>query len=353
MTVLGPLAARNLGVTLPHEHLQLDLSCWWSAPRDPRRAALVDAPLTPQTRALLLADPYHSRPNMLLDDVDLAVRELGHVAAFGGRSVVDLSTRSIGPYPERLVEIARRTGLNIVMGSGFYVQRAHPAWVAGATVEELATYMVSELTQGVAGTAVRAGIIGEIGTGSPLHPDEEKVLRAAARAHHATGAAINVHLAIFAREGHRVLDLLERAGVDPGRVALSHLDETGDAGYQRALAARGAYVEFDCFGSECYFDDEGLREPSDAERIDALLALLHAGHARRLLLSQDVCTRMQLRHYGGMGYDHVLRAIVPRLRRRGVDEATLRLLLVENPARLLSGAQLDAPGDLSAGQSQS
>lgn len=337
MTVLGPVAPAELSVTLPHEHLLLDLSCLWHPPRDDARAALVEAPLTPETRGPLLCDPYHSRANMTLDDLELAVHEAAYFAALGGGTIVDLSTQAIGPYPEQLATIARRTGLHIVAGTGFYVQIAHPAWVASASLEDLAAYMIRDLTEGFAGSGVRAGIIGEIGTRSPIHPDEEKVVRAAARAHHATGAAINVHLAIFAREGHRVLDiLLGEEGVDPSRIALSHLDESRDITYQRGLAARGVYVEFDCFGSECYFDEDGLREPSDAERIEALLALLEAGYARQLLLSHDVCTKVQLRHYGGTGYDHLVRAIVPRLRRHGVDEATLRLLLVENPARLLA-----------------
>jgi phosphotriesterase-related protein len=86
-----------------------------------------------------------------------------------------------------------------------------------------------------------------------------------------------------------------------------------------------------------------VREPSDGERLDALLRLLALGFERHLLLSHDVCTKMQLRRYGGMGYDHILRTIVPRLRRRGVDSATLHRLLVENPARLLSGTDVTAP----------
>lgn len=343
MTVLGPVAAADLGITLPHEHLMLDLSCLWHAPRDAARAALVDAPLTLETRGLLLCDPYHSRPNMHLDDLELVVHEVGRFAALGGTTVVDLSTRTIGPYPAQLAVIARRSGLHIVAGTGFYVQTAHPAWVAAATVEDLASHMVRELTDGFAGTGVRAGIIGEIGTRSPIHPDEEKVLRAAALAHHATGAAINVHLAIFAREGHRVLDILEQEQVDPARVALSHLDEQPDSGYHLSLAARGVYVEFDTFGSECYFDEDGAHEPSDAQRLDALCRLLDAGYERQVLISQDVCTRMQWRRYGGMGYDHILRTIVPRLRQRGVDEATLHRLLVENPARLLAPTRPSRP----------
>jgi phosphotriesterase-related protein len=337
MTVLGTVAADALGITLPHEHVLLDLTCLWTPPRDPARAFLVEAPLCLSTRGLLACDPYHSRPNLRLDDPDLAAAELGYFKELGGQTVVDLSTRTIGPYPAELAVISRRTGLHIVMGTGFYVRTAHPDWVAEASVEALAEQMVRELQEGFTGTSVRAGIIGEIGTRSPVHPHEEKCLRAAARAQRATGAAINVHLAIFGQEGHRVLDILQQEGADLSRVALSHLDERPDTAYQRSLAERGVYLEFDCFGSECYWDQDGEREASDAERVEALLRLLDGGLERQILLSQDICTRMQLRHYGGMGYDHLLRTIVPRLRLRGVDEAVIRVMMVENPALLLGG----------------
>ncbi len=344
MTVLGPVDVADLGVTLPHEHLMLDLTCLWTAPSDPARLPLVDAPVEIAARGLLACGPYHSLDNLRLDNVDHVTDEIARFAALGGRTVVDLSTRSIGPYPRELAEIARRTGLHIVAGTGFYVRRAHPEWVAGATLDALTELMIRELREGFDGTAIRAGIIGEIGTRTPIDPEEEKVLRAAARAHLATGAGMNVHLAIFGREGHAVLDILERESVDPRYVALSHLDERPDVAYHRELAARGAFIEYDCFGSECYWDEDDLREPSDAERIEALLALLDAGLAHQLLLSQDICTKMQWRRHGGMGYDHILRTIVPRLRRRGVDEATLHTMLVENPARLLAGRTTGGAG---------
>lgn len=338
MTVLGPVEGGQLGVTLTHEHIFVDLSCLWQRPADPARAFLVDAPVAVGNRGLLMCDPYHSRDNVLLDSTDMAVDELSRFKAIGGSTVVEVSTRPMGPYPEKLREVASRTGLNIIAGTGFYTQSAHPAHVHDATVNELAGQMIDELTQGFPGTSIRAGVIGELGTSSPIHEDEAKVLQAAALAHRETGAAINVHLAIFGGEGSNVLDLLESYGVDLRRVALSHLDELPDTDYHLRLAARGCFLEFDCFGSEMYFDEDNLREPSDAERVGALLRLLEAGHEHQLLLSQDVCTKVHLRHYGGTGYDHVLRSIVPRLRMRGVDQSTIDTMLVRNPARLLTGA---------------
>ena len=128
------------------------------------------------------------------------------------------------------------------------------------------------------------------------------------------------------------------AGADLSRVVISHLDEQPDTAYHRAILERGVYVEYDTFGSESYFDGDGSAEPSDRERVDCLIELLDAGFGDRLLISQDVCTKVQLLKFGGSGYGHILRSIVPRLRRRGVDDATVLKLLVENPARVLATA---------------
>jgi len=337
-TVLGPISRDALGITLAHEHLLIDLRVWWKAPVSAERAHIVDAEVTLDRRGELVVDPYESKENLQLDDVDAAVAEIRKFGELGGSTVIDLSSRSIGPYPAQLAEISRRSGVHVVASTGLYIRHAHPAWVADVSVDEIADRMVRELTEGyVEAPGIRAGIIGEIGTSTPVHAQEEKALRAAARAQRRTGAAINVHLAIFAREGHRALDILEEEGAALDRVALSHLDEQLDASYHLSLARRGAYIEYDTFGAESEFQSAGERQSKDTERVDLLLALLDAGLERQILMSQDVCMRVQLTRFGGKGYGHVLRSIVPHLRGRGVSEAQLQVLLRENPARLLTG----------------
>lgn len=338
MTVSGPVRSEDLGITLPHEHIFIDLSCLWHEPKDEGRSFLVDAPIELGHLGLLRRDPYHARQNMCIDDIDLAVAELSEFAKIGGHTVVDLSTHTLGPYPEKLKEVAALTGLNIVAGCGVYIRKAHPDWVASESIDQLAARMIEQLNVGFEKTEIRAGLIGEIGTSSPIHPDEEKVLRAAAIAHRETKRSINVHLQLFAKEGHKVLDILESEDVSLNCVALSHLDETIDEEYHCSLAARGAYIEFDTFGSEFYFDERNSHEPSDHERINALINLIERGFERQLLLSQDVCTKMNLRRFGGMGYDHVVRTILPRLRARGVSQPTIDLITVTNPARFLTAA---------------
>jgi len=335
--VTGPVDVGALGVTLAHEHLLMDGSCLWRAPKDPTREWLVGAPVTRDLYPVLALDPYHSRDNVHLDDPEEALQDLLTFRALGGQSLADLSSREIGPYPNELRRLALASGVNIIAGTGFYVKSAHPAWLAGATEEAVADAMRRDLLIGFADTGVRAGVIGELGTSSPIHPDEVQVLRAAAMVQEETGVGINVHLTLFATEGGRVLDILETAGADLSRVALSHLDETLDFTYHQSLAARGVFIEFDTWGSECHFNDARVREPLDTERLDAIQRLADGGYIGQLLLSQDVCTKMQRRSRGGPGYDHVLTSILPKLRQRGFDESSIDQMLVRNPARFFSG----------------
>jgi phosphotriesterase-related protein len=336
MTVRGPIPPEDLGVTLMHEHLFIDLGHLWHPPGYGWQDRLVDGEITLETRGLLELDSYVSRPNLVLDDLEVTVAELGPFRDLGGASLVDLTTTGIKPRPSGLREVSERSGVHIVSGCGYYTGVTHPPEVALLPEAELAERLVHEIEGGISGTDVRPGIIGEIGTSAPIQPDEEKVLRAAAAAQKRTGLAINVHVAIFGRQGLRALAVLDAAGADLSRVVISHLDELIDLDHHRAILRTGAYVEYDCFGSETYYDNSGTEDPSDRERITALLNLLDEGWTDRLVISHDVCTKIQLVRYGGLGYGHILRSIVPRLERRGVDDATIRKVLVENPARLLT-----------------
>ncbi|MDQ3702481.1 MAG: phosphotriesterase-related protein [Chloroflexota bacterium] len=348
MTVRGPVAPDALGVTLVHEHLLCDLRSRWHAPLPdrPDLAALVDVDPRPHDRGPLSGAPYVSRLNLLLDDPDLAVAELAYLRAAGGGAVVELTTQGLHPRPAVLRDIAQRSGLHIVAGCGWYRAVTAPPGLRDLSEAEMVERLVSQIHDGFtqdqsqdqpSDGSVRPGIIGEIGTGDPIHPHEAKALRAAARAQQATGLAIAVHLALWGRQGEAVLDILEGAGADPTRVLLCHLGEQPSAlDYQRALLDRGAGIGFDTFGAEYALDSAGRRLATDEERLTGVCRLLGAGYARQLFLSQDICERLQLRAYGGFGYAHLLTTIRPRLRRAGVDEATLDLLLRQNPSRLLT-----------------
>lgn len=339
MTVLGAIEPSALGTTLMHEHVFIDLTHLAVTQVEPWQEPLRDGELTLASRGLLQVDPYVSRPNLSLDDEDAAVAELELFRSLGGASIVELTTTGIKPRPSDLAVVSRRTGLHIVAGCGYYTAITHPAEVAERSEAELVELLVDQVANGMGPDQIRPGIIGEIGTSGPIEPNEEKVLRVVAAVQQRTGLAINVHVAIFGRQAWRALDILDAAGADLGRVVVSHLDQLPDLDYHRGVLKRGATVEYDCFGSEFYFDHAGTAEPTDRDRVDGLIALLDEGCVDHLVISQDICTKLQLVRYGGLGYGHILRSVVPRLKRRGVDDAIIRKLLVDNPARLLTIAR--------------
>ena len=131
-------------------------------------------------------------------------------------------------------------------------------------------------------------------------------------------------------------NILEDAGADLTRVTMSHCDQLVEPDWHARIAERGVMLCFDTFGAEFTYDSDGSREPTDTERIACLGRLLDAGRASQLLLSHDICSRLQLDRYGGPGYDHVPRTIVPRLRAEGVSVADVEQMLVANPRRLLA-----------------
>jgi phosphotriesterase-related protein len=166
---------------------------------------------------------------------------------------------------------------------------------------------------------------------------EHRALRAAGRAAAATGAAVTVRLDPAERRGRWVLDELGEVGCRPEQVVFGNVDEFLDVSYVAGLADAGASLEV-CFGNEAYYRD-GYKDPTDAERLAGLERLLGDGYADRIVLGCSVWTKSQLRAFGGMGYAHLLRRIVPELTRRGVGEDALRRMLVANPARLLDRAK--------------
>jgi predicted metal-dependent phosphotriesterase family hydrolase len=311
-TVTGDVAPERLGFTLPHEHTQCHL---W---RIPERFDYWE--LTP--------------------DEDLIAAELERFRAAGGTCVVDVTLPGIGRDPAWLRRISVRTGLLVVMGTGWYREPYYPpeALIDRRGVDELADVMIGEFHDGVPGSEdesgerVRPGIIGEVGVHKPwVSAQEERVLRAAGRAARATGMAVTTH-AVMSPVGLRQLDILEEAGADPGRVVIGHSDSYPVLEHWLAVVERGASIECDFLGMS-FTPMERRGEP---RVIDLILEMLARGHADRVLLSQDVCDNSQLTFYDGNGYAYLAESFLPRLRERGVPEAEIETMTVANPRRILA-----------------
>ena len=335
MTVTGPIPVEALGPTLTHEHILNDCACWWNPEGRP---GLADAEVSPGILWELREDPFACRDNLGLRDEAAAADELRLWVAEGGRTVVDPTCRGIGRDPAALSRIAEATGLNVVMGAGYYLQASHPPTPAAMSEDEVADEIVREAVDGVDG--VRIGLIGEIGVSADFTPGERKSLRGAARAQVRTGLPLMVHLPGWYRLGHEVLDMAEAEGVDPRRVVLCHMNPShDDVPYQHGLAARGAFLGYDMLGMGFFYADQGVQCPDDDAAARAILGLVEAGHGGRVLPSQDVFLKMMLTRHGGNGYAHVARHVLPRLVRHGMDPAAASALLTDNPARLFRGEE--------------
>jgi predicted metal-dependent phosphotriesterase family hydrolase len=308
MTVLGPVGPDTLGFTLPHEH----------------------------TATYLWHIPGRWDYWELTKDEPVIVHELELYRRAGGRTLVDLTQPSIGRDPQWLVRLSERTGLNIVMGCGWYRGAYYPveALIDRRSVDSLADELVAECTDGVGDTGVRPGIIGEIGTDKPwVSPAEERVHRAAARAAVRTGLSITTH-GVMSDVALAQLRIFEEEGVDPGRVIIGHADSYPVLDHNLELIRRGATIEFDFLGMAF----NAVEEHGENRIIDLLLELLHRGHADRVLLSQDVCNNSQLRRYQGNGYIYLHETFLPRIHAAGVSDDEIAQMTVRNPMRHLTVA---------------
>lgn len=333
--VLGPIDADDLGVTLTHEHLLWDLTPWKSEPATEREREAATGPVRPEVRASLRFDPCLSLDNLVQRDVDVACEELGDALAAGVRTVVDPTNVSLGRDPQALAAIARRTGAQVVMGCGWYYQLVLDEAFAARAPADLTAELVRDVTVGVGDSGIRAGVIGEIGTSSPITPLEERSVRAAARAQRETGAPLMVHLDGWGREGHRVLDLVAEEGGDVTRTLLCHMTPSwDDDGYQRSLAGRGAYLGFDMFGVDHFYPPDRA-SPDELSALRAVARLASQGHRDQLLLSHDVYLKTMLRRHGGYGYAHLLTTLRPYLGLVGLSDADVAAVFTANPRSFL------------------
>lgn len=345
-TVLGVIDAEDLGITLPHEHLLIDMSVNFVEPGEARFKKLAREPVSIENLSWLQHNAYSCLDNVQLLDEEVAIQELMPFKREGGNSVVCLSNIGLARDPLGLVNISCATGLNVIMGSGYYVSQAQGPDYHQKTKEEITEEIVTDIEVGVGNTGVRAGIIGELGCTWPLNESERKVLLAAAIAQERTGAAINVHqISADANEAMECVKILDGAGADISRVIIDHIDlNILPRNSRLELAKTGCYLEYDIFGSHSFGPISfgvgfggGMvyNRPCDRERIEQIIELIDAGYLNQILISQDICTKSKLLRYGGHGYAHILRNIVPHMLVRGITREQIHTLMVENPKRVL------------------
>ena len=338
-TVLGPVDPQSLGPTTTHEHLLIDFRIMYSEPAVAPPEDMAHKEITLQNRGWIHYNHYSNYFNLLLDDVDLAIDEARLFKQAGGGAIAEVTTIGIGRDPLGLAQVSEGSGVPIVMGAGFYVDAVHPEDMHLRSEDDLARKIIEDIQEGVDGTGVRAGIIGEVGCTWLLTDNERKSLRASATAQRETGAAILIHPGRHDSAPMEIIGILADAGADVSRVIMGHLDRTIENFETLAeIAATGCFLEWDLFGNELsHYPLSHVDMPSDGQRMDMIgRAVNELGCADRIVLAHDICTRHRLARYGGHGYGHIFQNIVPRLRTRGFTDTQVQALTTGNPARILT-----------------
>jgi len=296
-TTRGPFGRDDLGLVLPHEHVFVDLGPMEAANwRD--------------------ADPEAV--------VEVMAPEIERAREAGVTALVEATPEGVGRRVDIDLAVSEATAFPIVVPTGVYQEPSIPDWVREATEDELFEWLREDLTEGVDDTGVRAAWI-KVSTDDDdpdgLSPDEEKVLRAAARAGAETGALIGSHT-LYGDLVHEQLDVLEDEGYTPEGFVWIHA-QADDLDANLAVADRGAYVEYDWIGGE---------DQNDADYLDRIEAMVEAGHTDRLLLSQDRGWYDPSEPAGGeqRPYTYLPEEFLPKLRDR-LDDASVRRLTHDNP----------------------
>ncbi len=336
-TVCGDRDAAEFAAVMVHEHLLFDIA-------PPGASDAPDTPITPHTRWQIdyLSNAYPANARQHCPEV--AAIELAALRADGGDLLVDQSVTGLARDPEGLRAASTASGVAVVAAAGTYTAPYLDASITTLDVDALTERFVAEVTRGIDGTDIRAGLIGEIGCSWPLADIERRALVAAARAARRTGAGLSVHPGRHPRAPFEIVEILAAEGADLSRVVICHMDRTYPDGIGTggcgpvALAASGVMVEWDFFGIETshYWMDASIALPTDRMRLDAIRRLFDAGLGHAVLIGQDICTRTRLHSWGGHGYGHILRNIPQLMATLGFAATDFVSLVRDNPLRLLT-----------------
>ena len=337
MTVNGEININSLGTTLMHEHIYANNAGWWHCPSCKDRMDLANSSVNMNIIGELRMDPFVNKDNIVLNDLSAATNELIELYNLGGRTIVDPTNIGIGRDPNILKDISEKTKLNIVMGSGFYLEPTHPEYVSKMNKNNISELIINEFEYGVDNSGIKIGLVGEIGISKDFTNEEEKVLRGAAIAARETKLPLSVHLPGWERHGKKVLDIAKEEGCLDKQIILCHMNPShNDLDYQKDLADNGAWIEYDMIGMDFYYADQKVQCPYDNENALAIRNLIEDGYINSILLSQDVFIKMMLKKYGGFGYTYILTHFKNRLINVGVSDDQIFEILTNSPKKVFS-----------------
>lgn len=297
-TVTGDIEPAALGMTYPHEHL------------------------------LTQPGAHVTDDDLRMNSEAAAIRELTHFRTAGGHGLVEMTTVDYGRQHEGLRRVAEATDTAIICPTGYIKDVSLRPFVEDRSINEIADWMISEIEAGIEGTAIRAGVIKAGSSRDQITDAEEKVFRAAARAHRETGAPISTHTEAGTM-GLEQVELLKSEGVAPERILIGHCDRKMDLEYHIELAQTGTILGYDQISKEKYYPDR--------LRVEFIRELVEKGFERQIILSGDMARKSYWTSYGGgPGLTFVLWRFVPWLHEAGVSRAATTAMLIDTPRRLLN-----------------
>lgn len=308
-SVLGPIETADLGFTLPHEHVVVSS-----------------------------AGIQHVYPEFIERRaiIERGISDLKQAFVEGLRTIVDVTTFDLGRDVRVLEEVSRKSGVHIICATGTWRDIPRVFW--DSTPDMIAPLYIREIEEGIEGTGIRAGVIKVANDKGGVTPEGEIVLRAAARAHKATGVPISTHTWAPERVGEQQVRIFEDEGVDLSRVYIGHSNDTTDVQYLAGLLKRGVWIGLDRFPGGRY---EGT--PQWEKRVETTKSLIDAGFADKIMLSHDWSVPVgrsnqeERERYNPDGYLFITRRVLPGLREMGVPDETIRRIMVDNPRRFFEG----------------
>jgi phosphotriesterase-related protein len=299
-TVTGDIDPDQLGVCYPHEHV-------------------LGGPPLPDLD-----------PDLTLDSEEAAIQELTYFRQAGGNALVEMSPIDYKRDVAGLKRVSQATGIHIICTSGQHKEKFSRPWVENETVASLTTRFIAEVSEGIDGTDVRAGVIKAASSLNTISDNERKVFEAVALAHQETGAPVTTHTEAGTM-GMKQIELLVSRGVDPAHIIIGHVDRKLEWEYHLDMAQAGVFLCYDQLSKEKYYPD--------ARRVEFILRLVEAGYGGQIVLAGDLARKSYWPSYGtggGPGLTYILWRFVPWLRTEGLSQAAIDDLLIHNPARALT-----------------
>jgi phosphotriesterase-related protein len=299
-TVRGDIDPASLGVCYPHEHV------------------------------LCSPPPDVADRDLELDSEAAAIQELTWFKQAGGCALVDMTPADYGRHAPGMKRVSEAAGIHLIATTGLHKDKFSARIVKDKSVEELAVRFTRDVTEGVDGTDVRAGVIKAASSLNTITANEEEVFRAAAKAHHRTGAAISTHTEAGTM-GLEQIQLLVAEGVKPERIIIGHVDRQLEWDYHLAMWQMGVTLSYDQISKEKY--------APDSQRVEFIRRAVKEGFGKQIVLGGDLARKSYWPSYGtggGPGLTYILWRFIPWLRSEGLSEDAIQDLLVHNPARVLA-----------------